>query len=44
MFEYIKESDFLMGKSSNWSCDLGWIVKSSNFAKIIEGCYHKEAA
>lgn len=44
MFAYVRESDFLMGKSSAWSCDLGWIIKANNFAKIIEGNYHKEAA
>lgn len=44
MFEYIKESDFLMGRSSNWSCDMGFIAKAGSFAKIIEGSYHKEAA
>lgn len=45
MFGYIKESDFLMGRSTPWSCDLGWVVKSANFSKIIDGNYqNKEAA
>ncbi|HET6890505.1 MAG TPA: hypothetical protein VFH31_05335 [Pyrinomonadaceae bacterium] len=44
MFAYIRDSDFLMGKSSSWSCDIGWIMKANNFAKIIEGNYHKEVA
>ncbi len=45
MFGYIAKSDFLMGRSSDWSCDLGWIVNANNFAKIIDGVYeNKEAA
>lgn len=47
MFDYIRESDFLMGRAANgWSgCNLPWIVKAENFAKIIEGAYqNKEAA
>jgi hypothetical protein len=42
-FDYIKQSDFLMGRTpSPWSglC-FDWIFKSENFAKIIEGNYHK---
>lgn len=46
MFEYIHGIDFLMGRTSSWGgCDLGWIVKAENFAKIIEGKYeNREAA
>lgn len=42
-FDYIKKSDFLMGRTANpWSglC-FDWIFNPSNFAKIIEGNYHK---
>ncbi len=46
MFGYIHASDFLMGRTDNgWNADLGWIVKSENFAKIIQGNYeNKEKA
>ncbi len=45
MFSYIRESDFLMGRSGDWSAELGWIVKAENFAKIIQGNYvNKEKA
>lgn len=39
LFRHVAKSDFLMGRKSDWSCDLGWIVKASNFEKIISGNY-----
>lgn len=42
-FEYIAESDFLMGKASNqrpFRADLEWLVTFKNFAKVCEGKYH----
>lgn len=46
MFAYIRRSDFLMGKTTKWSCPgLAWIANDSNFTKIIEGAYeNKEEA
>ncbi len=44
LFEYISKSKFLMGYVKDWSADLSWIVKPSNFAKIINGRYHKESS
>lgn len=45
MFGYIRKSDFLMGRSSEWSCPgLHWIVEAGNFAKIIEGAYENKVA
>ena len=45
LFDYISKSDFLMGRSTSFSCCLEWIVKDGNFTKIIEGNYeNKEAA
>ncbi len=38
-FEYIKKSDFLMGKKTDFSASLEWIVTESNFIKIFEGNY-----
>jgi uncharacterized protein YdaU (DUF1376 family) len=44
-FQHIGKSKFLTGKVSSQSgrafaADLEWIIKPSNFAKIIEGKYH----
>ena len=40
VFAYIAESDFLTGRSGKWhGCDLAWLVKAENFAKVIEGKY-----
>lgn len=46
LFAYVARSDFLSGRSGAWTaCDLGWIVKAENFAKVIEGKYeNREAA
>ena len=46
LFEYIRESDFLMGRTKPigdhkpFKLRLRWIVKASNFSKIIDGSYH----
>ena len=45
LFEYIRESDFLMGRTSGagrepMRLSLDWVVKASNYNKIIEGKYH----
>lgn len=45
-FDYIKQSDFLMGRTVKpWSglC-FDWIFAPANFAKIIEGNYHGDRA
>lgn len=41
LFEYLRKSDFLMGRTSKpWNgLHLGWIVKQENFAKILGGNY-----
>jgi uncharacterized protein YdaU (DUF1376 family) len=38
-FGYVNECDFLTGKSTNWSADLGWLVNKSNFEKVLQGNY-----
>lgn len=45
-FGYVAVSDFLTGRDGKWQgCDLGWLVKADNFAKVIEGKYaNREAA
>jgi hypothetical protein len=39
VFILVRKSDFLMGRKTEWTASLGWIVKSENFAKIIDGNY-----
>jgi len=41
-FDYVSKSDFLMGRSSDFKVDLEWLVKPSNFIKIIEGKYENK--
>jgi len=48
LFFYIAKSEFLTGKASTkdrapFEIDLEWIVTPSNFIKIVEGKYHREA-
>lgn len=45
-FQYVAESDFLTGRDGKWQgCNLGWLVKAENFAKVLEGHYeNREAA
>lgn len=39
-FNYVRTSDFLMGKTqTGWQADFEWLVNSSNFVKVIEGKY-----
>jgi hypothetical protein len=41
-FSHIRQSDFLMGKKvDDFNATFDWIMKKSNFVKIIEGNYHK---
>jgi uncharacterized protein YdaU (DUF1376 family) len=39
-FAYVSRSDFLSGRSGKWSaCNLGWLLKAENFAKVVQGHY-----
>lgn len=39
-FAHVSKSDFLSGRSGKWTaCDLGWLVKSENFTKVVQGNY-----
>ena len=39
-FGYVAKSDFLTGRDGRWSgCDLAWLVKADNFAKVLQGNY-----
>ncbi len=43
-FGYVGESDFLTGRNNKWtSCDLGWLLVKSNFAKVVQGTYVNKA-
>lgn len=39
LFKYILKSDFLCMRTGTFQCSLEWILKSTNFVKIIEGNY-----
>ncbi|MDO8346372.1 MAG: hypothetical protein Q7S85_00580 [Rugosibacter sp.] len=45
-FAHVAGSDFLTGRNGKWQgCNLPWLVKAENFAKVIEGQYdNREAA
>ncbi len=35
----VESSDFLTGRNNKWSANFDWIIKQSNYIKIIEGNY-----
>lgn len=42
-FDYVATSDFLTGRNGAWAkCDLPWLMKEENFAKVIEGQYENK--
>lgn len=44
-FSYVASSEFLTGRNGKWlSCDLGWLVKAENFAKVLQGNYAEKEA
>ncbi|MBP9714566.1 MAG: hypothetical protein KBD60_12900, partial [Sterolibacterium sp.] len=42
-FGYVGASDFLTGKSGQWQADMGWLVNSANFAKVLQGNYENRS-
>lgn len=45
LFQEIAKSDFLMGKTKDpFTCNLEWIIRPTNFVKIIEGFYKNKTA
>lgn len=43
-FRYVKKSAFLCGLTDKpFSCDLEWLIRPTNFAKVIEGKYHVQS-
>jgi hypothetical protein len=45
-FGYVEASDFLTGRDDrNWQgCSLDWLVKQSNFSKVVQGNYENKVA
>lgn len=41
-FAYVARSEFLTGGSSDWACDLGWLVNAANFEKVLAGNYENK--
>ena len=40
-FNYVSQSQFLMGNSNGFQADLEWLINASNFIKVVEGKYHE---
>lgn len=38
-FNYVSKSNWLMGRTNEWQCNLEWLLNSSNFVKVLEGNY-----
>jgi uncharacterized protein YdaU (DUF1376 family) len=38
-FGQVARSDFLMGRKTNFTADLFWLLKTENFLKVVEGKY-----
>lgn len=38
-FSLVRECDFLMGRVKDWRADFEWLLRPSNFAKVIEDRY-----
>ena len=39
LFEKAEKSDFLTGRSGNWSACFDWLIKDANMAKVLDGNY-----
>lgn len=43
-FDAVSESDFLTGRNGKWTaCNLAWLVKAENFAKVVQGSYENRS-
>lgn len=38
-FKYIRGSDFLMGRKTEWKATLEWVLRPGNFEKVVNGNY-----
>lgn len=43
LFAFIEASDFLAGRSKDWTANFDWVLKPKNLTKIIEGQYVNKA-
>lgn len=48
-FRYVADSDFLMGRTKGqgrkpFDCDLEWLIRPTNFVKVVEGRYQNSEA
>lgn len=41
-FEFVRESEFLMGKNGKWQANLEFLIRSSKLTNTIEGIYHRQ--
>lgn len=41
-FLFVSDSDFLMGRKTDFKADFEWLITEGNFVKVIEGKYHQE--
>lgn len=42
-FEYVANCPHLVGgNGSGWTSNIGWLLKKSNFEKVLQGNYHDE--
>jgi hypothetical protein len=42
LFEYVRNSDFLMGNNDRkWRPNLEWLIKKNKFVNLIEGTFHE---
>lgn len=41
-FDYANSSDFLRGDTGKFAADLEWLVRPTNFAKVVEGKYENQ--
>lgn len=42
-FDYANTSEFLRGDTGKFAADLEWLVRPTNFAKVVEGKYENQA-
>lgn len=43
-FEYVSKCPFLVGEKTDFQADLLWLVRPTNFAKVLNGNYEERKA
>lgn len=41
-FGYVRDCDFLMGRANDFTASLQWLVRPTNFAKVVNGNYENK--